>query len=295
MNQIVANPFEIWDLSTKKLVGKVTTPQTVVPGQGTQALELTATSTENSAPNADTSQGNSTSSDNVTPLPSEQAGATQNHDYEKRYKDLQSGTTKVINDLKNQLNLMKQEQSKKAAPALPKTPQELAKFKKDFPDVFDTMVSIAREEAIATDARLRESLESISATTNELNNKSEMTKLLEIHPDAEDIRASTEFANWFNEQPLEIQNIIDKSRDHRAIAKQLTLYKTETGIVKKAKKAVKDATKIVETNSPVVPEGEQKPIIKASDVKKLSPQMFAKYEAVIEEARREGRFIQDIR
>lgn len=150
-------------------------------------------------------------------------------DYKQSYHELKSHHDKTIYELREREKQLEEELAKANQPKtpLPKTKDEVLKWKAQYPDAYDFMTTIALEAADNKTSELAKKLESVNKVQAEIKDKEAFNSLLEEHPDAREIRNSPSFTKWFNEQPPEVKHILAKSTDVKAVSKQLTLYKLE--------------------------------------------------------------------
>lgn len=164
--------------------------------------------------------------------PEQNPEPSDNRNYEQAWKELKQHHDKLAFELRSENKQLKDQLNEATAKKIlpPKTKEEIEEFKKQHPEAFDIMRSVALETVSEDNVALKAKLDEINRLTSELKEKEAFKRLLEIHPDAMEIRKSTEFAKWFNEQPEDIKKILVNSTDITAVAKQLTLYKIEMGI-----------------------------------------------------------------
>lgn len=215
------------------------------------------------------------------------------------YRELKAYHDKTVYELRTSKQNLEESLKTATAPKVeaPKTAEELLEFKSQYPDAYDIMRTIALEEAAKDSENIRNQMEQLNRDRAELKEKEAFGKLLEIHPDAYEIKESPKFAAWFVEQPEAIKQILAFGTDYKAISKQLTLYKIEVlGInpldTKKAKqKEQVDASLGVNVNShtEITP---AKKIWTGTEVRAITGdyKLWNKYSAEIDQARREGRY-----
>lgn len=227
-----------------------------------------------------------------------------NHDWEKRYSDLKSYTDKKFNDVKSVVDLKDQEnlllkQQIKEIQSQPKSYQfseaEIKEWADQFPDFhkfMDTVIDIKYDKR---SVELQEQIKGLENQLKVVAVERGRAELLKLHPDANEIENDPQFISWFEKQEPEIISLI-QSPDPRKIAKGLNIYKKELGIVDKAKArqdAEKEASKAITINSkPETPK--DKKVWKESEIAKMHPRVYAKYEEEIEQARLDGRFEKDM-
>jgi hypothetical protein len=208
---------------------------------------------------------------------------------------------KTVNELRTKIGeLSTQMQNTKEISSLPKTPEELQTWRKEFPDVYDIIRTVARMEATDERKAIDTKLEQLNVVTRQTQREKAEAILMRYHPDFDTIRADPAFHTWAKEQPMQIQSWLYENEDDPLLAaKAVDLYKAEKGIKRApkadSKNAARDASLVV-TKAPQAPADrtdDGKRIWKASEVRKLTPRQFEKLEDELDSAISEGRFIQD--
>ena len=161
----------------------------------------------------------------------EEAQPKKRANYKKRYDDLK----KHYDDRVSQFKQREQELEAKARSAqpiyeAPKSVEDLEKFKEDYPDLYDTVETVAHLRSEEQVGELRNQLSAIQQREAEILKREAETTLRDRHPDFEDIRGDEQFHEWASEQPEQIQDWIYNNPDNVALAsKAIDLYKLETG------------------------------------------------------------------
>lgn len=234
---------------------------------------------------------------------SQQPSQPDNTDWKKRYADLQSHSDKKVAEVNKILaakdqelaetkkQLQQQAQGKKSYPV---SEQELEQWVKEFPPLKGIIETIALKAIDARGDEIRDEFKKVEELTNELASEKGRAELLKIHPDANEIEHDPRFAQWFNEQESEIQQLVI-SKLPKKIAKAITLFKKDLGIVTKtAEDLQREASRAIDIgHTPVDVPQEQKTWYE-SEVAKMSITQYARLEGQIEKARKEGRFVYDI-
>jgi hypothetical protein len=252
--------------------------------------------------------------DNTVPeVPSEDIGNQEgtppseesSHDWEKRYKDIQRYNQELKDQAAAKDTLHQEEISKLSSQvndqkttSIPKTAEEMKAFQEANPDLFDYMVSLVREGTTEVSTKLEAELEKQRIASATLEKVNKLSKLKEIHPDAETIESSAEFKTWLDTQsPLTKQMVSSKDATVADLAFVIRNYKEAKGIVatpKTKQKASQTDAALAATSSSSATPSESKKIWKVSEIAKLNARDFAKYEADIDKARLEGRVQDDI-
>ena len=144
---------------------------------------------------------------------------------------------------------------------------------------------------------LEEKLASLQERETELVAEQASNRLLDNHPDFEDIKNSDEFHSWAKAQPQSIQDWIYKNANDGDLASRaLDLYKRDMGMdASKArkpssKKSRKSAADMVSTKTTAV-EPQQDRIWTEREIAKMSMDEFDRFEDEIGIAIHEGRIV----
>ena len=217
-------------------------------------------------------------------------------DYKKRYDDLKKHYDSKLNEFKSReeelLNQVKQPEYK-----APKSEEELEKFKNDYPDVYEVVETVAHLQSESKAKVLEERLSKLQEREQQLIRQDAEKRLVERHPDFEDIRNSDDFHAWAKEQPKSIQDWIYSNADDADLASRaLDLFKKDFGIdlpketKSSSKPTRKSAADMVSTKTTTV-EPKQEKVWSEREIAALSMAEFDKYEQEISDAMQEGRII----
>lgn len=220
-------------------------------------------------------------------------------DYKKRYDDLKKHYDSKVTEWKKEREELEATQQigieqGVAIDALPKTPEDLEKFKQDYPDVYAVVETISSLKAESKLQELKAEVETLKGREKELEVQSAYKELLSQHPDFPQLKQEPKFVKWLEDQPSSIADGIYKnSTDAKWGIRVLDLYKADMGI-SKSRKTRKDAdpAATVKTSSAkdVVGESQSdKKVWKASEIGRMKPWQFEKLEAELDAARSEGR------
>ena len=201
---------------------------------------------------------------------------------------------KEITKLKEQLSAATKKEIK-----LPKTDEEIETWAKEYPDVAKIVETIAMKKAAEQSKDIEDRLNALSEKERLTSRERAEMKLLQIHPDFEEIRDNPDFHAWAEEQPEYIQAALyENEDDHRAAARAIDLYKADMGIAKKKKKtSTKDAAKAVTTKGSTTTIDStlsDADTILESDVAKMSAIEYEKNEDIIHKAIKSGKFVYDV-
>ena len=216
--------------------------------------------------------------------------------YKKRYDDLKRHYDQKLSEFKQkeqELTAM----AKNAQPQYeaPKTPEQLEKFKTEYPDLYDTVESVAYMRSSEQVNQLQEQLQMIQQREATALKREAEADLISRHPDFEDIRGSDNFHKWADDQPEQIQDWIYKNPVNAMLAsKAIDLFKLETGLSTQTKsqprKPQGSAADIVSTKTTTV-DAQQPKIWTEREIAAMSLDTFDKYEDEINLAVTEGRVV----
>jgi len=226
-----------------------------------------------------------------------QGSEERDHDYKKRYDDLKRHYDEKVQAFKQREIEMEQAMQSAAASqniTLPKSPEELERFKQEYPDVFDVVETIATLKAQERASGLEQEIEVIREREKELKVQSAYRELMNNHPDFNEIKADEAFLAWLDEQPESISDGIYKNNtDARWASRVLDLYKADQGIsTKKRTKSNEAAAAVIRSPKAKDISSEatgDKKIWKVSQIARMKPHEFEKLESELDAARSEGR------
>ena len=214
-------------------------------------------------------------------------------DYKKRYDDLKKHYDNKLNEFRLREEELKNQVQQPEYKA-PKTEEELEKFKNDYPDVYEVVETVAHMQSESKAKVLEERLSKLQQREQELIRKDAEKRLMDRHPDFEDIRNSDDFHSWAKEQPDSIQKWIYSNADDADLASRaLDLFKKDIGMdvppqEKSSSKTTQSAADMVSTKTTTV-EPKQQKIWSEQEIAAMSMNEFDKYEEEISNAMQEGR------
>lgn len=224
---------------------------------------------------------------------------------EKRYKDrydqLKGHHDRSISDYKKRIEALEAQvrNASNKTLNLPKTKEELEEFKKDYPDIYATMQSVALLEQQNIRKEIAAELEVVHKERANTRKEKALAALERAHPDWMELRDDPKFHEWVQLQPDVIQGWLYDNDDNASLAiRAVDLYKLENGLNKpkkqdKPKSDPKDAVMGVDLrgggSNPQLQNNSNKKIWTESEIAKLKPAEFDKVEAEIMIAMREGR------
>ena len=216
-------------------------------------------------------------------------------DYKKRYDDLKKHYDSKLNEFKSrEQELLEQAAENRPNYVAPKSPEELEKFREEYPDVYEVVETVSHLQAEEKSKDLREKLERLQERETELVRKDAEKRLMDKHPDFEDIRNSDDFHGWAKEQPKSIQDWVYNNADDADLASRaLDLFKKDIGMdvapkKSNSKRSKKSAADMVSTKTTTV-EPQQEKVWTEKEIASMSMDQFDRYEAEISEAMQQGR------
>lgn len=216
--------------------------------------------------------------------------------YKKRYDDLKRHYDEKIAEFKQkeqELKAMAQENEPRYTP--PKSAEEVAEFREKYPDLFETVETVAHMRSQEQIDTVQQKLKAIEEREAMIARREAETKLRERHPDFEDIRGDERFHAWAKEQPQEIQDWIYRNPDNVSLASRaIDFYKMEKGLKihesksTKSTKASNNAADFVSTKTTAV-DAKTPKIWTQKEIAALSIDEFERFENEIDQAIQEGR------
>lgn len=217
-------------------------------------------------------------------------------DYKKRYDDLKKHYDSKLNEFKiREQELLNEAASNRPAYQAPKTEEELEEFKTKYPDVFEVVETVAHMQSESKAKVLEERLSQLQEREAQMLRQSAEERLMEKHPDFNEIRNSDDFHKWAKEQPQSIQDWIYNNSDNPDLASRaLDLFKKDLGIEAEPKKTTSKKTKsaadMVSTKTTSV-EPKSEKVWSEREIAAMSMDEFDKHEAEISEAMQQGRIV----
>ena len=217
--------------------------------------------------------------------------------YKKRYDDLKKHYDSKLNEFKiREQELIDEATKNRTEYQAPKSEEELEEFKKNYPDVYEVVETVAHMQSETKAKVLEERLSKLQQREQDLVRKDAEKRLYDRHPDFEDIRNSDDFHTWAKEQPESIQKwIYSNAEDADLASRALDLFKKDFGIETEktkssSKKTKQSAADMVSTKTTSV-EPKQQKVWSEREIAAMSMNEFDKYEEEISNAMQEGRII----
>jgi len=213
--------------------------------------------------------------------------------FKKRYDDLKRHYDSTVNKHKDdveKLRLQLQENADKIN--LPKTKEEVDAWKQKYPDVYDIIETIAYTKADEKAKKVESNLKELESQQMAVQKDKAEVELSKLHPDFSEIREDDKFHEWVSKQDSTIQGwLYENTTNAKLAARAIDLYKMDTGYNKKKTAKSLEASKSVTSTSKREVDTSNKKMWKISEIAKMKPHQFAKYEKDIDLARKEGRIV----
>ena len=213
--------------------------------------------------------------------------------FKKRYDDLKRHYDSTVNKHKDDIEKLKRQLEENADKInLPKTKEEVDAWRAKYPDVYDIIETIAYTKADEKSKKLQSDLKELETQQASVQRDKAEVELAKFHPDFNDIREDEKFHEWVAKQDSTIQGwLYDNTSNAKLAARAIDLYKMDTGYGKKKTNKSLEASKSVTSTSKREVDTSNKKMWKISEIAKMKPQQFAKYEKDIDLARKEGRIV----
>src|SRR5210317_588386 len=223
----------------------------------------------------------------------------QKVDYKKRYDDLKKHYDGRVNSFKSrEEELLAEIRSNRPTYKAPKSAEEIEAFKKEYPDVYGVVETVAHLRSSKETEDLKQEIKSLKELNQTVNKEKAEAKLARLHPDFEQIRESDEFHSWAESQPEAIKGWVYGNATNAELASRaIDLFKQDTGKSKSKPELSGDlvaASEMVKVkNSKEIGYGSKK-IWTRSQIAAMSQSEFDKNEKAITDAMSEGRVINDM-
>ncbi len=235
------------------------------------------------------------SDDKATPS-TERPENAEDRVFKKRYDDLKRHYDSTLGKHKDEVHTLRtqlEQTSKNFVP--PKSKDELETWRKEYPDVYDMVETIAMNKADSRAKEMENKYQNLQVQQEQINREKAEVELLKAHPDFQDIRQKDEFHEWAANQDPIIQGWLYENTANSSLAgRAIDLYKMDKGISqlsKKQERAVKNeaAKAITKTAKATEVDMPKKKVWSNAEISKMSVREYAKYEEDIDKAVREGR------
>ena len=274
---------------------------TVVEEKDSNATEEVATPTPYKHPDRNlmdkedesTATVESTEESDETKQKEEHPVGVEDATFKKRYDDLKRHYDETVSKHKDELLKLKKEKEAIASKPIFKSKEELEEWRRENPDVYDSVMQLTTEATMKTKQEMEEQLLEVKRQQSRLAREKAEVELAKKHPDFKEIRESADFHEWASVQDNTVQSwLYDNSDNPSAAARAIDLYKYDRGLSTKKvnydakKEAAKAVSKTKASETPT-----QKKQWTWAEIKKLKPSEYEKFEKDIDAAHREGRIV----
>ena len=159
--------------------------------------------------------------------------------------------------------------------------------------MYDVIKTVAQKEADDKAKALADKLSKLEVDQQTVAKQKAEVELLQLHPDFNKIRESQDFHDWASVQDSVIQGwLYDNFNNSQLASRAIDLYKMDRGLKKSdaKKESAKEASKsVTSTNRGSEKDVKGKKVWSLTEIAKLKPSQYAKFEKDIDLARAEGR------
>ena len=151
--------------------------------------------------------------------------------YKKRYDDLKKHYDDRVSQFKQrEQELLAETRASQPQYEAPKSIEDLERFREEYPDLYETVETVAHLQSERQVEQLQGQLSVIQQREADIMRREAETSLRTRHPDFEDIRGDEGFQDWAKGHPDEIQDWVFRNPYNVELAsKAIDLYKLETG------------------------------------------------------------------
>ena len=216
--------------------------------------------------------------------------------FKKRYDDLKRHYDSTLSKHKDAVRTLRtqlESSTKQFVP--PKSKEELDAWRKEYPDVYEMVETIAMTKADTRAKEMEDKYQNLQVQQEQIAKEKAEVELLKVHPDFVDLRKEEDFHEWAGKQDPTIQGwLYENTTNSTLAARAIDLYKMDKGISSLSKQESKDLKKeaakaISKTKKATDADIPTKKIWSNAEISKMNRREFEKNEAQIDEAMREGR------
>jgi uncharacterized protein YutD len=216
--------------------------------------------------------------------------------FKKRYDDLKRHYDSTLGKHKDEVRTLRtqlEQSTKQFVP--PKSKDELESWRKEYPDVYEMVETIAMNKADSRAEEMETKYQNLQVQQEQIAKEKAEVELLKMHPDFKDLRSKEDFHQWAAKQDPVIQDWLYENTSNALLTgRALDLYKMDRGLGKYSKKEQNDAKKeaakaISKTKKAEASDAPIKKVWSNAEISKMSVNEYAKYEEEIDKAVREGR------
>ena len=216
--------------------------------------------------------------------------------FKKRYDDLKRHYDSTLGKHKDEVRTLRtqlEQSSNQFVP--PKSKDELETWRKEYPDVYEMVETIAMNKADSRAKEMETKYQNLQVQQEQINKEKAEVTLLKLHPDFNDIRSKDEFHEWATKQDPVIQDWLYENKANASLAgRAIDLYKMDKGLGKYSNKQEKEIKKeaakaVSKTKKSETLDIPTKKIWSNAAIAKMNTREYAKHEAEIDKAVKEGR------
>lgn len=221
--------------------------------------------------------------------------SAEEESFKKRYGDLRAHSQKMENEFKTKIAELERQLAETIKQPLkyPTKEEDLESWMQKYPDVAAIIETIALKKVEERQVEVKKRFEELDREKAELTKAKAKQKLLELHPDLEDIAKSEDFRVWIKQRSQEWQDALFKnSTDPFKAAEVLDFYKAQRKIktAKTDTSATRDAAQNVKSGGATPPENPTRLKYTESKVAAMNWREYGKHEAEINEAMKSPEF-----
>ena len=225
----------------------------------------------------------------ATPEKEERPVNAEDKVFKKRYDDLKRHYDSALTKHKSEVLTLKKQLENSATFIPPKDEKALEEWRKEYPDVYDVIKTVAQKEADDKAKTLADKLSKLEVDQQTVAKQKAEVELLQLHPDFNKIRESQDFHDWASVQDSVIQGwLYDNFNNSQLASRAIDLYKMDRGLKKSdaKKESAKEASKsVTSTNRGSEKDVKGKKVWSLTEIAKLKPSQYAKFEKDIDLAR----------
>ena len=151
--------------------------------------------------------------------------------FKKRYDDLKRHYDETISKHKDEVLKLKKEKEAVASQPIFKSKEDLEEWRKDYPDMYDSVMQLTTEATLKSKQEMEEQLLEIKKQQSSLSRDRAEVELAKKHPDFKEIRESGDFHDWASVQDSTVQSwLYDNSDNPKSAARAIDLYKYDRGL-----------------------------------------------------------------
>lgn len=216
----------------------------------------------------------------------------KDHDYKKRYDDLKRHYDAKVAEWKEKENSNNSFKEMPKDIRIPQTKEEYDDLKGTNPELYNTIEALSNAKVDEKLKNINKELDDYKGRATQLQREKAYEELLRLQPKFDKLKTNEKFLDWLAKQPSSISNGIYKnSTDAQWASRVIDLYMADSGKSKREVNSNDDAAASVQAPQAreVSIDGKNKKVWKASEIERMKPWDFEKFEKEIDQARNEGR------